>query len=114
MAYIKHNANLTWRWSPTMSAITITSCKCEVTTETLHNLGWNPCCKYSTKIWVLRYTFKYCGAMALPAAWPFDAPIIRGMAVMGALVLLPMPMSTKCEMLSYPRMPTQAYAPEAV
>jgi hypothetical protein len=57
---------------------------------------------------------KYCGAMALPAAWPFDVPICRGMAVVGALVLLPMPMSTKCEMLNYLRMPTHAYAPGTV
>jgi hypothetical protein len=46
-------------------AITITSC------NTLH-IG-----------------YKYCGAMALSAAWPFDVPLIWGNTVVGALVLLP-------------------------
>ena len=84
-----------------MSASTTTSCTWEVATDALHNLGPNPCCKSSTRIGYLKYTFKYCGAMALPATWAFVVTTIRGMAVVGALLLHPMPMSTKCAMLSY-------------
>ena len=115
MAYIKHHVNLTWRCSPTMSVSTTTSCTWEVTTDTLHNLGPNPCCKSSTGIGYLKYTFKYCGAMALPATWAFVVTTIRGMAVVGALLLHPMPMSTVCNAdLSEHAMQTHAYAPGTV
>jgi hypothetical protein len=89
-----------------MCARNTTSCKCEVTTDTLHNLGSKPRCKSMTASGYVMYTFKYCRPLTWGAGVPCAVTTPGSMAVVGALAPHPMVMSAT---LSYLRMHTHTH-----